>query len=223
MKILAIESSCSVASAAAAEDGRLLAHYYADGALTHSVKLMPMIDGVLNSAGVDISEIDVFAVSEGPGSFTGIRIGMATAEGLAKGGGKPVVGVSSLEAAAYNCLSCADTVYAMTDARGGQAFFAAYKSENGVMVCVKEPRVGIIDEIILSAEKNALFCGDAVLKNPEKFEKTKTAPFHMNMPNAAALAYAAFEKIKTEGYTGASPVYLRKSQAEREKERICEK
>ena len=102
MKILAVDSSAVSASAAIVEDGKVLGEFYLNTSLTHSQTLMPMVENVLECTRIPLSDIDLFAVSSGPGSFTGIRIGVASVKGLAMAQKKPCVGVSTLEAMAYN-------------------------------------------------------------------------------------------------------------------------
>ncbi|MCF0121125.1 MAG: tRNA (adenosine(37)-N6)-threonylcarbamoyltransferase complex dimerization subunit type 1 TsaB, partial [Oscillospiraceae bacterium] len=103
MKILALESSAKAASAAVMQDGRLAACYFQNCGLTHSVTLLKMADDMLKNLGMTMGDIDAVAVAIGPGSFTGIRIGVAAAKGLAFGADKPIIGVSTLEAMAYQC------------------------------------------------------------------------------------------------------------------------
>lgn len=126
MKILAIDSSAVAASAAVLEDDHLLGEFFINTRLTHSQTLMPMVRQVLDCTGVAIGEIDLFAVANGPGSFTGIRIGVACVKGMAMAGDKPCVGVSTLEAMAYNIALPGAAVCAVMDARRGQVYNAVF-------------------------------------------------------------------------------------------------
>ena len=120
MKILAIDSTAVAASAAVLEDDRLLGEFFVHTGLTHSQTLMPMVQQVLACAGVSVGDIDLFAAAAGPGSFTGVRIGVASIKGMAMAQDKPCVGVSTLEAMAYNLALPGATVCAVMDARRGQ-------------------------------------------------------------------------------------------------------
>ena len=126
MRILAIEASAKVAGAAFLESGRILAEQMVNGPLTHSETLMPMVAEVLRQAGRQPEEIDIIAVTNGPGSFTGLRIGAATAKGMALGLGIPVLPVPTLEALAFNVQSWPGLVVPMMDARRGQVYSAVY-------------------------------------------------------------------------------------------------
>jgi tRNA threonylcarbamoyladenosine biosynthesis protein TsaB len=127
MKILAIESSATAASAALIEDGKILSEFFAHTGLTHSQTLLPMVEQVLACAKVSAKDVDAFAVSVGPGSFTGVRIGVSTVKGLAFGTGKPCVPVSTLEAMAQNYRGQAVTVCAVMDARCQQVYNALFQ------------------------------------------------------------------------------------------------
>ena len=133
MRILAIDSSAGAASAAIWEDGSLLGEFFTNTRLTHSQTLMPMIGGVLDCARVPLESIDLFAVSAGPGSFTGVRIGVASIKGLAMAQGKPCAGVSTLEAMARNLAHLEGLVCAVMDARCGQVYNALFLAERGTL------------------------------------------------------------------------------------------
>jgi len=228
MKILAIDTSCTVATAAVMDDNKLLGEYYIDDKLTHSQKLMPMIDALLTELGLSAKDIDVFAVSTGPGSFTGLRIGIATAKGLAAGSGKDMVGVSTLKAMAYRHQMCSYDIMPMIDARNAQVFCGKYKFEDGCKTLL-EPQVKNIDDIINEISTPTLVMGDGAVKNIKALAANKNilfAPPHLNMPSAAAVASAAMDEIKESGTSSpdeVNAVYIRKSQAEQEKERMNEK
>ncbi len=226
MKVLAIDTSCTVATVAIAEDNKLLGEYYIDDKLTHSQKLMPMIDRQLCDLGLTPGDIDVFAVSVGPGSFTGLRIGIATAKGMAAAAGKGMVGISTLKAMAYRHPFCTFDIYPMIDARNAQVFSAAYRFENGCVKTVCEPQVRLVQDINDEITSPTLVMGDGAVKNKEILSANKNvlfAPPHLNMPSAAAVAAAAFDEIKAGNVKDPAEiaaVYIRKSQAEQEKERM---
>ena len=126
MKILGIDTTAKTATAAIVEDGRLIAITVLNTPNTHSVTLLPMIDGLLKSAGLTLNDIDVFSCSVGPGSFTGVRIGTSAIKGLAYANGKPCVGVSSLEALAMNVTAEDGIICPVMDARRGQLYNALF-------------------------------------------------------------------------------------------------
>ena len=228
MKILAIDTSCTVATAAVTDDNKLLGEYYIDDKLTHSQKLMPMIDALLTELGLTPKDIDVFAVSVGPGSFTGLRIGIATAKGFAAGAGKAMAGVSTLKAMAYRHPMCALDIMPMIDARNAQVFCGKYKFDGGCKTLL-EPQVKNIEDIINEITTPTLVMGDGAIKNKEALAANKNilfAPPHLNMPSAASVCIAAMDEIKENGAKSpdeVNAVYIRKSQAEQEKERMNEK
>ncbi len=228
MKILALDSSSTVASVAVCEDGKLLGEYTVNHKLTHSQRLLPMVDRLLQSLGLKINDIDAFGVSTGPGSFTGLRIGIATVKGFAFPENKPTIPVSGLEAMAYNFLHSDRLICPVMDARRGQVYTAVYKRFRGGLKTLMEPCAIEIDELVrfvLEKGGTALFLGDGVSPNFQAItslgKKAEIAEFNNNMQRGASVALAAWKKAeKGEFVSGEelAAVYLRKSQAEREKE-----
>ena len=225
MILLAIDTCFSSASVAVVSEEKLFGLYYIDNKLTHSTKLIPMIENVLSELDLRVSDIDAIACTNGPGSFTGIRIGMATAKGLSFPENKPIMPVSSLEAAAYNfsCLSL--PICVMTDARNSQVFYGKFVfSEKGFETLVP-PTAEEISQVSKDITSPTIVLGDGGVKYREILEKNENiifAPPHLNMPSAASLAAAAFDKIKLNGFPPAESIdalYIRKSSAEQEKER----
>lgn len=229
MKILAIESSQVVASVAVAADGNILGEYTINNKMTHSETLMPMVAELLKTAGVEKSELDYIAVSEGPGSFTGLRIGVAIAKGLGLALEKPVIGVPSVEALAYNFYGREDIIVPMMDARKGRVYGGVFQFVEDTLKVLKETDALTVEELIeqaekLAGEKTIIFLGDGVKPNLEKIENCvkkayKIAPASLTMQRASYIAQVAEQKIAVNEITTAAemkPDYLRPSQAERE-------
>ncbi len=233
MKILAVDTSSIVATAAIIDDHKLICEYILNNKKTHSQKIMPIINEILQSSELGINDIDLFAAANGPGSFTGLRIGVATIKGLAHATQKPVVGVSTLEGLAYNIPFSPHALYPIMDARREQVYNAVYKWESGNLVSIEGPRAISIDALIEEIrEKNEMvvFNGDGV--NPfMDILKSKLrdlcmfAPLSYRMQRASSIAELALIKAQhgeTESYETFAPFYLRKSQAEREYEKnLC--
>ena len=227
MKILALDTSGLVASAAITEDGKTIVEYTLNYKLTHSQTIMPMIDEIVKMSETDLSTIDYVACASGPGSFTGLRIGAATAKGLAHGLNKKIVPVPTLEALAYNVFGTEKYICPVMDARRQQVYNAVYKLEGRKLVPVLEEDTRIIDDVleyVSTLDKEVIFVGDGVPVYKEKIEKIENAviaPASCNMQRAAcvaALAEIYAEEGKAVEYGDFAPEYLRKSQAERELE-----
>lgn len=224
MLILAFESSAKPASAALVKDGQLLSQYMQCSALTHSRTLLPMAEDMLKNAELRLSDVDLIAVAHGPGSFTGIRIGVATVKGLAWAAEKPCVGVSTLEAMAWHGLAAGGYICPVMDARRSQVYNALFKIENGRPVRMTEDRPIALDE--LSKEVTALnapvfLVGDGAALCFEYFTAHGVpcvmAPDNLRWQDAWGVAMAAADK--TPGNADELlPVYLRLSQAERERQ-----
>lgn len=225
MRILAVDTSSDVASAAIVDGERLVCECVLNNKLTHSQTILPMIDEVFKKSELTPMDIDVFAVSYGPGSFTGLRIGVTTIKGLAHAVNKPVCGVNTLEALAYNLPFCPYIIAPIMDARREQVYNAFYKWEDGALKVVAEPRaISLADcmkELIDLGEK-VVFLGDGVPVFREKIKETLKeqalfAPQLACTGRAACVAEASKNK-ETISYGELAPLYLRKSQAEREAE-----
>lgn len=226
MKILAIDTSSFPASVAILDDGVILGESVIRNQRKHSQNIMVMTERLFDDLDIDISEIDIFAVTSGPGSFTGLRIGISTIRAFAQGMNKPVASVNTLEALSYN-LSFSDTVVIpMLDARRDEVFTAAYKFENGIANQITEPCVMTIGEIIDKySNQKVMLCGDGTLMHKDALSAIPSfnfAPVNLNETRASALAVAAYYKALNNelvNYNDVLPVYLRKSQAEREYDR----
>ena len=228
MRILAIESSSLVASVAIVEDGVTLAEYTANFKMTHSQTLLPMIDSMVSLFGIDLSAIDAIAVSGGPGSFTGLRIGSATAKGLGLALDKPLIHVPTLDGTAYNLYGAKGLICPIMDARRNQVYTGIYRFEQEFEVVMEQDAMdmGELIEKLNGMGERVIFLGDGVPVHEKKIRELMTVPFdlapaHMNRQRAASVAalgavYFAEGKIETAAEHG--PDYLRKSQAERERE-----
>ncbi len=232
MKILGIDSSGLVASVALVEDEITIAEYSVNYKKTHSQTLLPMLNEIINMAEQDLSEIDAIAVSSGPGSFTGLRIGSATVKGLAEALKKPIVSVKTVDSLAYNMYGTDKLVCPLMDARRNQTYTGLYhfeKEENKqVMHCDLEQCVIMLDEIIEKINaigKEVVFLGDGVPVFYEQIKEKVMVPFTLapcfcNRQRAsvvAALGMIIFKQGKIETPTEHAPEYLRLSQAERER------
>lgn len=229
MKILAIDTSSLVASAAVLDGDRLLAEYTINHKKTHSEKLMPVIDRLLEDCETDVADIDAIAVSSGPGSFTGLRIGAATAKGLAHALNKPVIGVPTLDGLAYNLPYCKDLICPIMDARRNQVYTALYRWDRQGLNRIKPPAALSIEELardICQAADPVVFLGDGVPVHKE-YLKAATgtlanfAPPNCDRQRASSIGKLAMDSLaKGPGtrYSEFVPFYLRKSQAEREYE-----
>lgn len=228
MRILAIESSSLVASVAIVEDGVTLAEYTANFKMTHSQTLLPMIDSMVSLFGIDLASIDAIAVSGGPGSFTGLRIGSATAKGLGLALDKPLIHIPTLDGTAYNLYGAKGLICPIMDARRNQVYTGVYRFEQDFEVVMEQDAMdmGELIEKLNAMGERVIFLGDGVPVHEKRIRESMAVPFdfapaHMNRQRAASVAalgavYFAEGKIETAAEHG--PDYLRKSQAERERE-----
>jgi tRNA threonylcarbamoyl adenosine modification protein YeaZ len=229
MKILSIDSSTECASCAVLEDNKLLGEINLNNKKQHSVILMPMVDNLLKSLQLSVTDLDGFVVSKGPGSFTGLRIGMSMIKGLSQGIKKPFVSVSSLDALAYNMAYSQGIVCPILDALRENVYTALYAFEGSSLTRISDYMTISIDELIDKLKEHKApvsFIGDAVYKFRDKLasslDNANFAPVHLNLVRASALGEIG-AKLLAAGecddlYTSA-PIYLRKPQAEREYEK----
>ena len=228
MKILGIDSSGLVASVAVVEDDNLLGEFTMNYKKTHSQTLLPMLDTLAKMIELDLNTVDAIAVSGGPGSFTGLRIGSATAKGLGLALGKPLIHIPTVDALAYNLCGHRDMVCPLMDARRNQTYTGLYAFDgNHMQALLAQCAVGI-DEIVAKINeigRAVVFLGDGVpvfetyigehVTVPHTF-----APAHVNKQRAAAVAALGeiyYKEGKTETAQEHRPDYLRLSQAERER------
>ncbi len=229
MKILAIDSSGLVASVAVVEDDRLLGEYTIDYKKTHSQTLLPMIDALSSMIELDLNTLDAIAVAAGPGSFTGLRIGSATAKGLGLALNIPLVGVPTVDALAYNLYGVTERICPLMDARRNQTYTGLYRFSSDHSFEVIHPACALpleeIIEVIDGSGEPVIFLGDGVPVFKEQIEKSCKAPYSFapagfNRQRAAAVADLAQIYIKEGKAQDAGdfrPNYLRLSQAERER------
>lgn len=226
MKVLSLDSSTEAASIAVIEENKLLGEITFNFEKQHSVILMSMIDNLLSNLHMTIDSLDGFVVSKGPGSFTGLRIGMATVKGLCLGSSKPFVSVSSLDSLAYNLCFASGIICPILDALRNNVYTCLYSSKAGKLEPLSDYMVISVDELIdLLNTKNlpVYFVGDAVDKFKDKFEaglrEVYFAPPHLNLTRASSLGELGIKLIASginEDLNTSTPIYLRKSQAERE-------
>ena len=224
MLILAFESSAKSASVALVKDGELLSQYSQCSALTHSRTLLPMAEDMLKNAEIKLSEVDLIAVAHGPGSFTGIRIGVSTVKGLSWAADKPCVGVSTLEAMAWHGLMAGGYVCPVMDARRQQVYNALFKIEDGKPQRITDDRpialAQLADEV-RSLDAPVLLVGDGAALTERFFREhsvpCRIAPENLRWQSAWGVAMAASDKQPGTSET-LLPVYLRLSQAERERQ-----
>ena len=227
MKILAIETSAKSVSAAVVENGVLLASAYQNMGLTHSRTLMPLVDGMLSAAGLRVQDMDLLAAANGPGSFTGLRIGVSALKGLAWALEKPCCGVSTLAAMARNLAHMEGLIICAVDARRNQVYNALFLAQDGVLTRQCPDRaIGLAElaEEIKNRPEPKFVVGDgAGLCYNHLLEQDvpcRMAPPQLVMQNAVGVALAAEEMAAAGQVTTARdlvPVYLRLSQAERER------
>lgn len=226
MMILAFETSAKTASVAIVRDGMLLGEYYQNSGQTHSRTVMKMAQDLMANCDLGVQDMDAVACAAGPGSFTGIRIGMAAAKGLAWGREIPLIGISTLEAMAKN-VAVSDGVYcAAMDARREQVYTALFESKSGVFSRLTEDGAISIEELgkmLEKIENDKFIVGDGAALCYNTLGDNRgliLLPEHLRMQRAASVAILAYEQLMRGDVRHAQevvPNYLRLSQAEREK------
>lgn len=232
MLILSIESSTSAASVALINDKGVLGEYTLNFKKQHSILLMNLIDSILKNNDVNVKDIDGIVVSKGPGSFTGLRIGMATAKGLCLGANKPLLSISSLDGLAYNEISFPGIICPIMDALRDNVFTSFYRNNNGKLEKLIDHSHMSIDELIQkSNELNEpiIFVGDGIVKHREKLnesiEKANFSSPANDFTKASSIGIIGFNMLKEgihDDLNESAPMYLRKSQAEREYDKKME-
>ncbi|ACD51003.1 MULTISPECIES: tRNA (adenosine(37)-N6)-threonylcarbamoyltransferase complex dimerization subunit type 1 TsaB [Clostridium] len=228
MILLSIDSSSKVATAALFEDDTLLGEVTLNNKKEHSTILMTLVESLLDSCNLDIDSVDGFVVSKGPGSFTGLRIGMATIKGLSFGSNKPYVSISSLDALAYSIAPFNGIICPVMDALRNNVYTALYKSCNGKLEKIMDYSALDINELVdmlNEKEENVMFIGDG-LNNTKEYILNNCnncffPPNHLNLVRASSLGELGMIKLKNGEYddSNSAPFYLKKPQAEREYEK----
>ena len=219
MRILAVDTSAVCASVAVTENGKILSEASANTGLTHSRTLMPMIDSVLKNAEIDLESIDTLACSVGPGSFTGIRIGVATIKGLCDALGKKCIPVSTLQGLAYNLMGHSCTAVSVMDARCNQVYCAIFSVDDEKITRLTEDMAIKIDELgeKLKEYDNIIFVGDGakICHTQLGYSMASAGSVYQR---GSSVAFAAADKGEDSAVDGAvlMPTYLRLPQAERE-------
>ncbi len=222
MRILAVDTATTSCSVAIVDNTSLLSEFTLAKEETHSKHLMDMIKAALRISGLNFSDLDGFAVTRGPGSFTGLRIGISTIKGLAVASEKPVVGVSSLEALAFQVSYSRDLICPILDARRGEVYFSRYRFLNGHLKKQTKERVAPPDQAVEDLNESCLFVGNGALLYKEMIlekmgELASFAPLIKNTIRASTMAYlsmAKFENNDTDDIEKILPYYIRKSDAE---------
>ncbi len=222
MKLLAVDTSTRGCSVAVHDPDAALAEATYNGSRTHTRHVMPMVRSVLGLAGLAVTDLDGFAVTLGPGTFTGLRIGVGTVKGLAEAAGKPVVGVSSLRALAEQANLDGRLICPMIDARRGEVYFSRFKRREGILQRETPDAVAPPEEAIVAIREPCIFVGSGAVLYRETLTKTlgplaSFAPDGLHVIRAAIVANlgaARLSSVKTEDVHALVPIYIRKSDAE---------
>lgn len=231
MKILSIDTSSKICSVAVLEDNNVIIEKNIDDSLTHSQKLMPMIDNILNELNMKLTDFDLFSCSVGPGSFTGVRIGVSTVKAFCDVTNVPVTSVSSLEGLAYNTLSSniesnSTIVCSLIDAKNDNVYCGVFKNESDEFVQLEDLCAKNINEVLNLLDKysssSILFVGDGAVCHKslilDNFRNSLFVEDELNKQTSVSIGIAGFNKYNKGIYgdsNSLSPLYLRKSQAER--------
>ncbi len=227
MKVLAIDSSGLVASVAIVSDNEMIAEYTVNYKKTHSQTLMPMINEIVEMTKTDLKELDGIAISKGPGSFTGLKIGAATAKGLGLVLDIPIIAIPTVDGIAYNLYKTKGIICPIMDARRNQAYTGLYKWINDEFTVLSEQKVAKIEELVKEINElneEVIFLGDGVEIFKNQLKELVNVPYsyapsHLSKQRAGAIGALGIEYMK-KGETihadNFAPSYLRKSQAERE-------
>jgi tRNA threonylcarbamoyladenosine biosynthesis protein TsaB len=222
MKIIAVDTSTTSCSVAVVDKDSLLAEMTIIREQTHSKHLMGIIHTVIGFSGLAISAVDGFAVTSGPGTFTGLRIGISTVKGLAVASGKPIVGISSLDALAEQCACSGYLICPLIDARRGEVYFSRYRFQDGILK--KEIGEGVLppDQAVRDINEPSLLVGSGALLYQDVLAETLGKWMYLALPSqhtirastVAQLSLRRFEKADTDDVGAFTPQYIRKSDAQ---------
>lgn len=225
MNILSLDTTAEVCTAAICNGDKLIAEMTVNTGNTHSQTLLPVVEQILKISGMSLNDVDYFACSTGPGSFTGVRIGVATIKGTAYGKNKPCVSVSTLEALAYNLIGYDGIICPVMNARRNQVYNALFRCNGGKITRLCPDRALSIDELdeeLSSLDERIYLVGDGYGITVKGFKKTKTeyVPERIRYQSGYSVAQCALKQIDAgEIFSDSAikPIYLRPSQAERER------
>jgi len=231
MRLLAVETSTLTGAVAALASGAVVAESRVSVAVTHGERLMAAIDGVLRAARWELADVDAFAVAQGPGSFTGLRIGLSTVKALAFATGRPVVGVPTLDALAWRLPYCAYPVCPILDAKKNEVYAGLYRTLEGQLEILEAPRAvaptTLAEELRTAVTGPVVFVGDAVAPFAPVFldalgPRARLAPADLRLPSAVTVGELAGQTLLSGGPPDPAtlvPLYLRPSEAELARER----
>jgi len=228
MIVLSIDSASKVATAALLDENNLIAEYTINNKMEHSTLIMDMVDKLLSDSNLSIDDIDGFIVSKGPGSFTGLRIGMATVKGLSFGANKPYVSISSLDALAYSLVSFDGIICPVMDALRDSVYTCLYKGNNGKLEKLIDYSALELDDLIkILKDKNekVMFTGDGLIKHKDYLSTNLNNSFfasnHLSIIRASSLGDLGIKLLLDNkcDELNSSPFYLKKPQAQRELEK----
>lgn len=229
MNLLALETSTMLGGVAILKDDTLIAESRINVKVTHSERLMGEIDHLLGQSGMRADDIDVFGMAIGPGSFTGLRVGLSILKGLAYATGRPLVSVPTLEAFAWNLPFSAHQVCPLLDARKGEVYAGIFRWSEGAFLRVLTEQAIKIDDLLTVIEDRTVFFGEGALLHRERIEKVQGeralfAPPQKMVPSAANVAYLCMRKARggeLEDPVTLTPLYLRRSEAETKRGASC--
>lgn len=221
-RLLAVDTATEICGVALAVDGQVEAELVLSRGITHTRSVLSAVDAVLEISGLEAGDLDAYAVTRGPGSFTGLRIGISTIKGMALATGKPMVGISSLEVLAHQATGGTDLICPMMDARRKEVYWALYRREGDRLTAVTAEQVGPAEEIAEAVKETCQFIGNGVPPYRAILQKKLTCPGRwaaneLNHLRPAVLARLALQRLqegKTDDVGTFEPVYLRKSDAE---------
>lgn len=222
MKILGIDTATMISGIGVVEDGQILADFRYDVKLTHSEVLLSHIDKLLKNLNLELGKLDGFSISIGPGSFTGLRIGLATVKGLSFASGKPVKGVPTLDALAFLSMGCKYPLVPILDAKKKQIYAAVYDVQGNIIKRKTPYFVVDLSDLMKKIPEEVAFTGPGIKMFRPELKKTMGKKAHFlrgekNLPSGAAVAYLGWERLKRnekEHLSSLVPIYVRKSEAE---------